>query len=202
MTQPRSSPRRAQGVSRGGIRTPNSARRRRYQSYQGGPPMQRTRYDRNDHVQQQQLCNQQQQLQGQQPYPYRPQRYQPTPRPPPNAVQVSPGTRPPFRAPAQRGFGRGRGRGRAPKVYQALNSSLMPPMVAAPVRPVGQPPKDLHHEEEEQVAAPFATWVSQDYNPGHNFTQEEDQEYYTEQEPEEYDYFDDDYYLGDKNQQW
>ena len=78
----------------------------------------------------------------------------------------------------------------------------MPPTVAAPVRLVGQPPEDLHHEQEEQVAAPFATWVSQDYNPGHTFTQEEDQEYYTEQEPEEYDYFDNDYYLGDENQQW
>ena len=73
----------------------------------------------------------------------------------------------------------------------------MPPTVAAPVRPAGQPPKDLHHEEEEQIAEPFSTWVSQDYNPRHNFTQEEEQEYYTEQEPAEYDYFDDDYYLGD-----
>ena len=81
-------------------------------------------------------------------------------------------------------------------------SSLMPPTVASPVRPVGQPPEDLHHEQEEQIAAPFAPWVSQDYNPGNNFTQEEDQEYYTKQEPEEYDYFDDDYYLGDENQQW
>ena len=76
------------------------------------------------------------------------------------------------------------------------------PTVAAPVRPAGQPPEDLHHEEEEQIAEPFSTWVSQDYNPGHNFTQEEEQEYYTEQEPAEYDYFDDDYYLGDENQQW
>ena len=161
----------------------------------------------NDRVQQQQqpyygYRNQQQQVQGQQPYPYRPQGYQRTPRPPPNAAQVSPGTRPPFRAPAQRGFGCGWGRGHGPEIYQTLNSSSMPPSVAAPVRPVGQPPEDLHHEQEEQVASPFATWVSQDYNPGHNFTQEEDQEYYNEQEPEEYDYFDDDYYLGDKNQQW
>ena len=126
MTQQRSSPRRAQGVSRGGMHTPNSTRRRRYQSYQGGPPTQRTRYDSNDRVQQQQqqqqpyygYRNQQQQVQGQQPYPYRPQGYQPTPRPPPNAAQVSPGTRPPFRTPAQRGFGRGRGRGRGPEIYE------------------------------------------------------------------------------------
>ena len=68
--------------------------------------------------------------------------------------------------------------------------------------PGWQPPEDLHHAEEEQIAAPFATWVSQHYNPGHNFTQEDDQEYYTEQEPEEYDNFNDDYYLGDENQQW
>ena len=110
--------------------------------------MQRTCYDPNDHVQQQQqpyygYRNQQQQVQGQQPYPYRPQGYQPTPRPPPNAAQVSPGTRPPFRAHTQRGFGRGRGRGRGPEIYQTLNCSSMPPTVAAPVRPVGQPPKDL-----------------------------------------------------------
>ena len=146
--------------------------------------------------------NQQQQVQGQQPYPYHPQGYQPTPRPTPNAAQFSPGTRPPFRALAQRGFGRGWGRGHSPEIYQTLNSSSMPPTVAAPVRPVGQPPEDLHYEQEEQVAAPYATWVSQDYNPGHNFPQEEDQEYCNEQEPEEYDYFDDDYYLGDENQQW
>ena len=98
------------------MRTPNSTRRRRYQSYQGRPPTQCTCYDRNDCVQQQQqpyygYRYQQQQVQGQQPYPYRPQGYQPTPRPPPNAAQVSPGTRPPFRAPAESGFGRGRGRG-------------------------------------------------------------------------------------------
>ena len=78
----------------------------------------------------------------------------------------------------------------------------MPPMVAAPVQPVGQPAEDLHHEHEEQVAAPSATWVSQDFNPVHNFTQEEDQEYYPAQETEEYDYFDDDYYFGDEDQQW
>ena len=207
MTQPRSSPRRAQGISRGGMRTPNSTRRRRSQGYQGGPPTHRTRYDSNDRVPQHQppyygYRNQQQPIPGQQAYPYCPQGYQPTSRPPPNAAQVSPGTRPPFRAPAQRGFGRGRGRGRAPEIYQTLNSSSMPPTVAAPTRPAGQPPEDLHHQDEEQVAAPFATWVSQDYNPGHNFAQEEDQEYHTEQEPEEYDYFDDDYYLGDENQQW
>ena len=74
----------------------------------------------------------------------------------------------------------------------------MPPLVAAPVRPVGQPPEDLHHEQEEQVAAPAATWVSQDYNPVHNCAQEEDQEYYPAQETEEYDYFEDDYYFGDE----
>ena len=204
MTQPRRSPGRAQSVSRGGMRTPNSTRRRQSQSYPGGPPSQRARYDRNDRRQQQQYYgyrNQLQQAQGQQPYPYHPQGYQPTPRPPHSAAQVSPGTRPPFRAPAQRGFGRGRGRGRGPENYHTLNSSSMPPTVAAPVRPVGQPPEDLHHEQEEHVAAPFSPWVSQDYNPGHSFTQE-DREYYTEQEPDEYDYADDDFYFGEENQQW
>ena len=79
----------------------------------------------------------------------------------------------------------------------------MPPMIAAPVRPAGQPAKDLHHEQEEQVIAPvFATWVSQDYAQAHDFAQEEDQENYPAEETEEYDYVDDDQYFGDKDHQW
>ena len=80
------------------MQTLNSTRRRQYQSYQGEPPTQHARYDCHDHVQQQQPYysyhnqQQQQQGQGQQAYPYHPQGYQPTPRPPPSAAQVSPGT--------------------------------------------------------------------------------------------------------------
>ena len=79
----------------------------------------------------------------------------------------------------------------------------MPPTVAAPVRPAGQPPKDLHHEEEEQVAAPaFTTWVSQDCAQLYYFAQEEDQGYYQAEETEEYNYINDDQYFGNKDQQW
>ena len=145
----------------------------------------------------------QQQQQGQQAYPYRPQGYQPTPQPPPFAAQVSPGTRPLFRAPAQRGFGHGRRQGHGSEVYQPSNHPSMPPMVGAPVRAAGQPPEDLHYEQEEQVVAlAFATWVSQDYTQAHDFAQEEDQGYYPAEETEEYDYVDDDQYFGDEDQQW
>ena len=80
----------------------------------------------------------------------------------------------------------------------------MPPTVAAPVQPVGQPPpEDLHHEQEEQVAAPaLATWVSQDYAQVHEFAQEEDQEYYPAEETDKYDYVDDKQYFGDEDNQW
>ena len=69
----------------------------------------------------------------------------------------------------------------------------MPPTVAAPTQPAGQPPKDLNHEQEEQVTAPaFATWVSQDYTQAYDYAQEEDQGYYKAEETEDYDYANED----------
>ena len=206
MMQPRRSSGRDPIVARGGLRAPTSTRRRHYPDYQGGPPTQRYRHARNDHAQQYyNYRNQppQPQQQGPQAYPYRLQGYQPTPRPSPFAAQVSPGTRPPFRAPAQRGFGRGCGWARGSEVYQTSNHPSMPPPVAAPVPPVGAPPEDLHHEQEEREVAPnFAAWVSQDYVPEQDFAQNDDLNYYPAEETEEYDYMEDNQYFGDDNTQW
>ena len=114
--------------------------------------------------------------------------------------------------PYQRGSGdtrgRGRGRGRGHELFQAQTPNL-PPVVAAPNRPEGNPPNEVHFADEPYGQAPFLPepllerWVtgySHDSHPPMDANATEEYDYAPEHSYEDNNYQGYEYY-GDEDEE-